>query len=50
MKIRIIRAVIEWLNQRYPYLCQDVVIPPGHHVHKDPVRKRSNQTELEVAG
>lgn len=39
MKAKLIRAVIEWLNRRYPYLMIDVVIPQNAHIHKNPVKK-----------
>ncbi len=40
MKLRIIRAVIAWLNRRYPYLMKDAVIPQNAHLHLNPKRKK----------
>jgi hypothetical protein len=40
MKLRIIKALINWLNRHYPYLLMDAVIPAGSHLHKNPQKQR----------
>lgn len=50
MKIRILKAIIMWLWSRYPYLVMDIVLPSDAHIHRNPVRKRTNQAVMEVTG
>lgn len=40
MTTRIARILIEFLNRHWPYLCREVVVPTGYHLHKDPTRQR----------
>lgn len=41
LKIRIVRKVIQRLNERYPYLMREAVVPKGSHIHLNP-RKRDD--------
>jgi len=36
MKIKLIKALIAWLDKHYHYLLLDIVIPAGQHLHKNP--------------
>jgi hypothetical protein len=40
IKTRLIRGLIGWLNRHYPFLCRDIVVGVGRHVHRNPTVKR----------
>jgi hypothetical protein len=48
MKAKAIRALIEFLNRRYPYLCRDIVIGDKYHIHKNPQKKRIGLAPVEI--
>ena len=43
IKSYIIRAALNFLWKRYPYMMMDIVIPEGSHVHRNP--KKSTKTD-----
>lgn len=39
MKILIVKAVIAWLQRKYPYLIYEAVVPDGKHIGWNPGKK-----------
>jgi hypothetical protein len=48
MKAKAIRALIEFLNKKYPYLCREIVIGDKYHIHKNPQKKRVGLAPVEI--
>jgi hypothetical protein len=40
MKLKLIKALIWWLNKKHPYLLLEAVVPEGSHVQRNGKRKK----------
>lgn len=40
-KVRMVRALIKWLNYEWPYLVRDEVLGHEYHIHRNPRKKLS---------
>lgn len=40
-KVRMIRALIRWLDREYPYLMREAILKDDYHLHRNPRKKLS---------
>jgi hypothetical protein len=49
LKIAVVRKIIQRLNERYPFICREIVVGEKFHIHANPKRRleKANETKEE---